>query len=1584
MDNSTNNSSLSFVRWPVAFVQTLLLFVLTIGSTSPTLATTGYPLIDTLTGAFGDATEFMKTEVTRAISDSGIQAAAVQAKTVLDGLAEGAVPVIDDLSSPYQENAEKAISDAMTKVQVATQILNSFAGEGAKNAITFLQTSPLFAGADFGISTPTGRIRIRVQGTEVSLCQTIVGPLGSLIITGISNAEKLCHFPDDRMSNPTRSLIAFTYMAAGHTHIRTSQVLVPNLAEDLTLLPAPIDAATYIKTIGGQWVQIRLAGADPASVTLEAKFEVGLKGNVSYVVDVEAEGEAALKLSLKPIYAAEVIRTTGEAMLNKATALGLDMNLANQASNTAAILTAGLQHLSDIEENYAEGFGDISIDVKLTGGIGVGVWDTSISAVSANSTFNLTYPLATLLGLGPAVLTEYLDITMGMVEANLKLGTSVLEGDKSGFDTFIASSTQASNDFVTGVMQVLLDASAAEGFTTESTLKITLAGDADKESIPLYESGLKLPVGNISSSLQANPNAFGDAFSAIAYLMLASIDPDAVITEQTWTDLEKVIVPDIKFTLRVWNPVTLGLFGFKDADLLETIKTFADIRDILISVATSSVNESLNDIRAAIDNVITTAINNADDAVIAWINNAKIETSTSVGANGTLGAEGVAEIGASIGIEGQVSGSLFLLLANLDIYQKPIDPDYPDDPEKGGLLAKAAMPVNLSLDAGASVGEGVELTVDAGGAVSLNLFELTATHWEGDLPSAALMDIAGFTIIEFNGTTKADGSFSGPGYLMLPMGGLVSADFAVDEFGNVIDVVDEFGNLVESNWSGGLELGPLGDFPFIEGTIENDGLHGTININLLGSSFDADFILNSSGFLLGSYDGSININGHELVAASISLDADGQFRGHYNGEIMIAGFAADSNLDFDNSGLTGSSYLNVLGSELIANEISINSAGTVSGTFTGEIVAGPHTLSAVSLQTVNGGLIGTAMMELPGIAAAEVELRIFDGKVSAIYQSDLFNGLVSQASFEITNTGIIMSANLNTSQFTSISGQVLNLVADAASLAQGLIGQAEEDLETAQTQLANAEAALNAANTELTSQLETLQQNVLDAAAKAQTALQELNVVIAKIDELNAFYQSLLSDAQGVVNSAQSAVNSAQGVVNYYNNQINSLYNWYNGLSTYNKVKYAAYYTSKRTQYFSLRTAANVVLATAQTALSAAQIALDLLNSELADLLNPFEISRGLLQTAYNIADQALTIAQQELAQLEADIIADTALLPLYTAIDLAQSALTLAQKATKTLNATIAMAEYFATEGAESAFSVLSANVTADLDTLNSSSSFEVDARVTYLGQVGQVRFMFDPADLLKSLSQLVSELQAGNMSLANNDVIPPIVIASQPAEWASEQTLINLIAKDNNGGTGIASITFSATGAQVLSEETVAGKEAFVLINTEGLTSLSFYATDISGNVSETTTISVSIDNSGPQISVTPSGINEGVYEVVINVEDLLGSGIEYITVSGIGAEYIGETISLANETIVSLTVEGFTTLTITAVDVTGNSTTLTHEVTVPRLFTDNGAPINSSADTVDSSSGGGALGLIWLLLITMMVCLRRSQLLNKRQKA
>jgi len=1553
-------ASLRFFNLPLIgqFITRLLsLLILMLGFCSPSFAESdkGFALLDNLVGSYGEASSFLKKKVTDLLNESGITAAATEAKTVLDGLGERAVPVIDDLSNPVQDKAQEAIAEAMSKVELSTRILKKMTGEGAKAAIDFITNSPLFEDADFGITTLTGRIRVYRKGTEVSLCRTIVGPLGSVIITGISNSKQLCNFPDSRMENPTKSLLAFTYTAAGHTYIRTNHVIIPNLAADLTLLPAPIAAETYVKTVGDQWVQIRLAGADPKSLTLQAKFEVGVKANYSYVVDVEAEGEAALKIiDLKPLYAAEVIRSTGEVMLNKATALGLSMEVANLASDASAILKAGIQHLSDIEPNYADGFGMVSIDVKLTGGIGPGVWDTAISLISANSTFNLTAPLAAFVEMNAGLLEEFLDVGIAMADVNLKLGTAVLERNQSALVNYRAGVQTVTNAFFEGVLTELLKMST-QITSIESTFKLALLGDADKESTSLYESGLKLPLGVISTNLQKSPNPLGGAFEAVSYLLLSAVDPDAVITEQTWADLEAVIVPGIEFTFLVWNPVTLNMSGLREADLLKTIKGVATIRNILVSLLSSSANESLADLRSAIKQAIEAVEDAANDVVIGWLNETEIVKSLSLGANGSIGAEAVAELGASIGIEGRTAGSLFLLVIDHPFYQIPEE----------GLLASASVPIDFSVDAGVSAGEGVELTVDAGGKVSMNLLELTVKHWDGNLPAAALMEVAGFSVLEFDGVTNPDKSFAGSGFLMLPMGGIVFAEFSVDRFGNVMS----------GRWSGGIDLGPLGKFSWLEGELDNEGLNGLINVGWLGAKFNANFILNSSGLLLGNYDGALNIADHALTEVNVYLGGDGKFSGRYRGEIRIGGFNAISDLSLNNDEFAGSSSLNILGSELSANDLVISRAGDVLGTFTGTIQVGTHLLSEVSLQVVNGGLIGTARMGLPGLANAQVELRIIDGEVMAYYRGDLLNGLISQASFGIGESEIIVSASLNTSQFPGLSAQVLERVSAAAELAQAQLENAQQALEDAQRTVDQLEADIADANAQLIADLEEAQQTLLDAEQAEQAALDKLNAAIAKIDKLNSSYEGLLIDAQIVVDNAQTAVDRASGSVAYYKTKIRNLDSWYNGLSSYNKAVKLAYYTKQRTKLIALRVSAQAELSTLQVVLTAAQLELDLLNSELANLLNPLDITREGLQITYDKANEALRAANDALA----NITIDPDLSVIFASLDVARGDLREAQALVNRLSGSMAMVEYAANQGAENAFSVLSANFKTEMSSLLQGDSFSLDARVVYMGQMGQITLLYDQSDIAVSFHQALQELDAGAATLNNSDVAAPTVVAKLTAQWAFDRSLIQLVADDNYSGLGVASITYRASGAQALEQVSVAGNRAFALINVEGMTALSFFATDINGNVSETTTVNVNIDNSGPQISVSSGVINAGVYEVAISAEDLLGSGISYLAMNASGAEYITETIEQSDSMKIALTQSGATTLFITAVDVAGNVSKLEFDVAVPDLSND---PALISAD--NPSSSGGSLSMLWLLILTFMLCLRRlPSVLNCQQK-
>jgi hypothetical protein len=197
--------------------------------------------------------------------------------------------------------------------------------------------------------------------------------------------------------------------------------------------------------------------------------------------------------------------------------------------------------------------------------------------------------------------------------------------------------------------------------------------------------------------------------------------------------------------------------------------------------------------------------------------------------------------------------------------------------------------------------------------------------------------------------------------------------------------------------------------------------------------------------------------------------------------------------------------------------------------------------------------------------------------------------------------------------------------------------------------------------------------------------------------------------------------------------------------------------------------------------------------------------------------------------------------------------------------------------------------------------------------------------------------------------------------------------VASDNSGGSGVASITLWTTGAQTSEPVDISGKAAYVLIDTEGQTTLNFYATDLIGNASATQARSIKVDDTGPRISVDPIGIRSGAYEVLIRADDASSSGIAYIAVRARGAEFFSEVLSLSDETTIQLTMEGETELTITSVDIVGNITTLSQRVTVPEIS----EKVASDDDQNDSNPGwksnGSSFGLSGLSVLLMLWILR-----------
>ncbi|MBI5385686.1 MAG: hypothetical protein HZA90_13490 [Verrucomicrobia bacterium] len=83
----------------------------------------------------------------------------------------------------------------------------------------------------------------------------------------------------------------------------------------------------------------------------------------------------------------------------------------------------------------------------------------------------------------------------------------------------------------------------------------------------------------------------------------------------------------------------------------------------------------------------------------------------------------------------------------------------------------------------------------------------------------------------------------------------------------------------------------------------------------------------------------------------------------------------------------------------------------------------------------------------------------------------------------------------------------------------------------------------------------------------------------------------------------------------------------------------------------------------------------------------------------------------------------------------------------------------------------------------------------------------------------------------------------------WNKDNVTVNLSATDNAGGSGVASITFRASGAQTIASTTVPGASAVVpLLTREGTTTITWFATDAAGNAEPARTLTVKLDKTPP----------------------------------------------------------------------------------------------------------------------------------------
>src|SRR5215207_2130807 len=93
----------------------------------------------------------------------------------------------------------------------------------------------------------------------------------------------------------------------------------------------------------------------------------------------------------------------------------------------------------------------------------------------------------------------------------------------------------------------------------------------------------------------------------------------------------------------------------------------------------------------------------------------------------------------------------------------------------------------------------------------------------------------------------------------------------------------------------------------------------------------------------------------------------------------------------------------------------------------------------------------------------------------------------------------------------------------------------------------------------------------------------------------------------------------------------------------------------------------------------------------------------------------------------------------------------------------------------------------------------------------------------------------------------------------WTNQEVKLTFSAQDNEGGSGIKDVRYSATGADAISQQTVAADDlpATFTVDAEGTTTVRYLATDKEGNVeSPAKTFTVKIDKSPPAVdSVYPA---------------------------------------------------------------------------------------------------------------------------------
>jgi Tol biopolymer transport system component len=125
------------------------------------------------------------------------------------------------------------------------------------------------------------------------------------------------------------------------------------------------------------------------------------------------------------------------------------------------------------------------------------------------------------------------------------------------------------------------------------------------------------------------------------------------------------------------------------------------------------------------------------------------------------------------------------------------------------------------------------------------------------------------------------------------------------------------------------------------------------------------------------------------------------------------------------------------------------------------------------------------------------------------------------------------------------------------------------------------------------------------------------------------------------------------------------------------------------------------------------------------------------------------------------------------------------------------------------------------------------------------------------RQLKDCIAPTTTANATIPNGSGTSPYTSGTP----TNQNVTVSLSAQDNQNGSGIQEIRYSATGADAISQQTVAAANlpATFTIDAGGITTIGYFATDNAGNQESPKTFTVNIDRSAPRVSTaTPTGTN------------------------------------------------------------------------------------------------------------------------------